>query len=80
MSKPMPTKKAIKICDLALKVGLEQAGKSFGISKERVRQIFSCHKSRVLFSYELYDKDGKERNFNELRKVYNSWDINNGSL
>ena len=71
MSKKMPTKRAMKIADAALRLGLEGAARQYGMTKQRVKQIFDCHKSRVLFAYELFDDEGKERNFRELRKIRN---------
>jgi hypothetical protein len=75
MSKKMPTKRAIKIADAALRLGLDGAARQFGMTKQRVQQIFSCHKSRVLFTHELIDNEGNERKFSELRKIRNSFSL-----
>ena len=75
MSKPIPEKRAKQICLSALRLGLPETARRFGIVKSRVHQIFSEHKFRVLFHYELYDDKGNERNLRELRHIFNSWSM-----
>ena len=70
MSRKMDKRRATSICAYALKHGQTAAANKYGVSKQRVSRIFSCHKSTVLFDYELVEKDGKPRNFKELQEIY----------
>jgi hypothetical protein len=70
MSKKMNKSKAVSICVYALKHGQPAASNKYGITKQRVSEIFRCHKSTVFFERELAGEDGADRNFKELQKIF----------
>ncbi len=54
-----------------MKYGLIQTAEINNLSKGRIAQIFKQNKHLYFMNYELYDDHGKERNFVQLRKIFN---------
>ena len=73
MSQKNSMLKIKKICMNAMKHGVDISAKMNGISKGRVSKIFRENKQSVFMLHEIYDESGRERNFNELRRIFNSF-------
>lgn len=72
MSKRLPKSRIVEVVKTALELGInEKSAARLGISKGRISTIFRKQKFIVLMDHEVFDKDGKERSFKDLRKIYN---------
>lgn len=73
MARPLNHRRAQHICITALRDGVPAAVTEFGVRKQYVYRIFDQIKSTLFFEYELVDGDGNERNFKELRSIFNGF-------
>jgi len=68
------TPSPIKVCLYALKNGIsDKTAKEIKATKGWMSQAVAKYKFSVLMDHEIYDDNGKERNFRELRRVFNNW-------
>lgn len=72
MSRPMNKRRATSICVYALKNGTAKAAARYGVSKQYVSKLFSCHKSTLFFKSELVDDEGNERDYKTLKQIFNN--------
>ena len=66
----MTTRKE-QICVTALRLGMPEAARRYGVTVPYISKIFGKEKLTIFAQFELCDGNGKERNFKQLRTIFN---------